>query len=48
MELSGFVEDMESLGRQASARVIDRQIVPAGESEARQLAITAGTPVVRI
>jgi GntR family transcriptional regulator len=46
--LSGFVEDMQSLGRQASARVIDKQIVPAGESVARQLAITAGTPVVRI
>ncbi len=46
--LSGFVEDMQSLGRQASARVIDEQIVPASESVARQLAITAGTPVVRI
>jgi GntR family transcriptional regulator len=46
--LSGFVEDMQSLGRQASARVIDKQIVPAGESVARQLAITAGTPVVRV
>ena len=47
-ELSGFVEDMQSLGRQASARVIDKQIVPASESVARQLAIAAGTPVVRI
>lgn len=47
-ELSGFVEDMQSLGRQASARVIDKQIVPAVESVAGQLAITAGTPVVRI
>jgi GntR family transcriptional regulator len=47
-ELSGFVEDMQSLGRQASARVIDKQIVPASESVARQLAITEGTPVVRI
>src|SRR5438309_11111029 len=46
--LSGFVEDMQSLGRQASARVIDEQIVPASESVARQLAITGGTPVVRI
>src|ERR1700756_1598682 len=48
MELSGFVEDMQSLGRQASARVVDRQIVPAGESVARQLGITAETPLVRI
>ena len=47
-ELSGFVEDMQSLGREASARVIDKQIVHAGESVARQLAITEGTPVVRI
>src|SRR5882757_1341993 len=47
-ELSGFVEEMQSLGRQASARLLDKQIVPASESVARQLAITAGTPVVRI
>jgi GntR family transcriptional regulator len=47
-ELSGFVEDMRLLGRQASARLLDKQIVPAGESVARQLAIAAGTLVVRI
>ena len=47
-ELSGFVEDMQSLGRQASARLLDKQTVPATESVARQLAITAGTPVIRI
>jgi GntR family transcriptional regulator len=47
-ELSGFVEDMQSLGRQASARLLDKQTVPASESVARQLAITAGTLVVRI
>src|ERR1700722_16346486 len=47
-ELSGFVEDMQSLGRQASARLLNKQTVPASESVARQLAITAGTPVVRI
>ena len=28
-ELSGFVEDMQSLGRRASARLLDKQIVPA-------------------
>src|ERR1700744_6326809 len=28
-ELSGFVEDMETLGRRASARVLDKKIVPA-------------------
>jgi GntR family transcriptional regulator len=47
-ELSGFVEDMQSLGRQASARLLDKQTVPATESVARQLAINAGTLVVRI
>lgn len=47
-ELSGFVEDMQLLGRQASARLVDRQIVLASESVARQLAIAAGTSVVRI
>src|SRR6516165_10469199 len=47
-QLSGFVEDMQSLGRNASARVLDKQTVPADDSVARQLAIAAGTPVVRI
>jgi GntR family transcriptional regulator len=47
-QLSGFVEDMQSLGRQASARLLDKQIVPASDSVARQLAISAGTTVVRI
>jgi GntR family transcriptional regulator len=47
-ELSGFVEDMQSLGRQASARLLGKETVPANESVARHLAITAGTPVVRI
>src|ERR1700750_1290271 len=47
-QLSGFVEDMQSLGRNASARVLEKQTVPASELVARQLAITTGTPVVRI
>lgn len=46
--LTGFVEDMQSLGRNASARLLDKQTVPATESVARQLAIATGTPVVRI
>src|SRR5215469_8069273 len=32
--LSGFVEDMQSLGRQASARLLDKQTVPASDSVA--------------
>lgn len=47
-QLSGFVEDMESLGRHASARLLDKQTVPADESVARHLALAVGTPVVRI
>src|SRR5882672_946829 len=47
-QLSGFVEDMQSLGRNASAHLLDKQTVPASDSVARQLAITTGTPVVRI
>jgi GntR family transcriptional regulator len=47
-QLSGFVEDMQSLGRQASARLLGKATVPASESVAHQLAITGGTPVIRI
>ena len=47
-QLTGFVEEMQSLGRNAAARLLDKQIVPANESVARQLAIATGTPVVRI
>src|SRR5215467_9984585 len=47
-ELSGFVEDMQSLGRRASARLLDKQVVPSTESVARQLALPPATPVVRI
>jgi len=47
-ELTGFVEDMQVLGRHASARLIDQQIVPADESVARELGLVVGTLVVRI
>jgi GntR family transcriptional regulator len=47
-ELTGFVEDMQALGHHASARLVDQQVVPANESVARQLALAAGTLVVRI
>lgn len=46
--LSGFVEDMEVLGRNATARVIDKQVVPAGEAVARHLAVARDADVVRI
>jgi GntR family transcriptional regulator len=47
-ELTGFVEDMKVLGRQASTRLLDKQIVPASETVARQLGIAIGTLVARI
>ena len=47
-ELSGFVEDMQALGRNPSAKLLDQRTMAAGESVAQQLALTAGTLVVRI
>jgi GntR family transcriptional regulator len=47
-ELTGFVEDMQALGRQASAQVQDRRIVAASETVARQLALPRGAAVARI
>jgi GntR family transcriptional regulator len=47
-ELTGFVEDMEALGRQPTAKVLDRQIVAASQLVARRLALPQGAPVVRI
>jgi GntR family transcriptional regulator len=47
-ELTGFVEDMQALGRNATARVLDQQVVAASETVSRQLALPLGAPVVRI
>src|SRR4051794_39748801 len=47
-ELTGFVEDMQVLGRHASARVLDKKIVPATDAVARQLALLPGTNVAQI
>ena len=47
-ELSGFVEDMQALGRHPTARVLDKQVVPASKIVAQQLALAAGSFVVRI
>jgi GntR family transcriptional regulator len=46
--LSGFVEDMHTLGRQPTARVIDKEIVTADAAVASQLALTKSERVVRI
>src|ERR1700730_13633029 len=43
-ELTGFVEDMQALGRHATAKVLDRQIVAANQAVARKLALSQGAP----
>jgi GntR family transcriptional regulator len=47
-ELSGFVEDMQALGRKPTAHLIGKDIVIANETVADQLALTKGERVVRI
>jgi GntR family transcriptional regulator len=47
-ELTGFVEDMQALGRHATAKVLDQQVVAANQVVARELALSQGAPVVRI
>jgi GntR family transcriptional regulator len=46
--LSGFVEDMQAIGRKATARVINKKIVNASEAVARQLSIPKGSRAVMI
>jgi len=47
-ELSGFVEDMQALGRQPTARLLDQRIVAADRTVAARLALAVGTRVYRI
>lgn len=47
-ELTGFVEDMQALGRTPTARLLDKRIVPADADVARQLAVPLGSLVMRI
>jgi GntR family transcriptional regulator len=47
-ELTGFVEDMQALGRTPTARLLDKSIVAADESVAHHLALAPGTLVVRL
>ena len=46
--LTGFVEDMQALGRNSTARLLDQRIVAADEAVARHLALAPGTLVVRL
>lgn|SRR5690242_13643400 len=47
-ELTGFVEDMQALGRTPTARLLDKRIVPADEVVAHHLALAPGMLVVRL
>ncbi|MBV8937390.1 MAG: GntR family transcriptional regulator [Alphaproteobacteria bacterium] len=47
-ELTGFVEDMQALGRRPTARLLDKRIVAANEAVAHHLALTPGMLVVRL
>jgi GntR family transcriptional regulator len=47
-ELTGFVEDMKALGRNPSARLLEKTIVPADKTVADHLSLTKGERVVRI
>lgn len=47
-ELTGFVEDMLALGRTPTARLLDKQVVPADADVARQLDVPLGSLVMRI
>src|ERR1700741_4176097 len=47
-KLTGFVEDLDTHGRKASARVVSQGIVTAKANVARQLAVSEGARVMRI
>src|ERR1700761_3238935 len=47
-ELTGFVEDMQALGRTPTARLLDKRLVAADEAVAHHLALAPGTLVVRL
>jgi DNA-binding GntR family transcriptional regulator len=47
-ELTGFVEDIQALGRHPTARLLDKRIVAADEAVAHHLALAPGTLVVRL
>src|ERR1700742_329643 len=47
-ELTGFVEDMQALGRNPTARLLDERVVAADQAVAHHLALAPGTLVVRL
>src|ERR1700722_18191388 len=47
-QLTGFVEDMRALGREPTARVLDRRTMTANAAVAQHLHLSKGDKVVRI
>jgi len=47
-ELTGFVEDMQALGRKPTARLLDKCVMAADEAVAHHLKLAPGTLVVRL
>jgi GntR family transcriptional regulator len=47
-ELTGFVEDMQALGRTPTAQLLEKRVVAADETVARHLELAPGTLVVRL
>jgi GntR family transcriptional regulator len=47
-ELTGFVEDMQALGRTPTARLLDKRVVSADETVAHHLQLAPGTLVLRL
>ena len=47
-ELTGFVEDMQALGRHPTARLLDKRVLAADKAVAHHLALAPGTLVVRL
>jgi GntR family transcriptional regulator len=47
-ELTGFVEDMMALGRNPTARLLDKRVVPASKTVAQHLGLPLGAQVYRI
>ena len=47
-ELTGFVEDMIALGRNPTARLLDKRVVPASKTVAQHLGVALGAQVYRI
>src|SRR6201984_2483106 len=47
-ELTGFVEDMQALGRTPTAHLLEKRVVAADETVAHHLALAPGTLVVRL